>query len=100
MIDVVRWVRPTPPALEELQQWLRSEGRLAELFADPPGMKYGRHKHDFDDFVVVVTGRMVIATDRHEWILNPGDRLDIPAHTVHSAQMLGNDEVSYLSAAR
>jgi quercetin dioxygenase-like cupin family protein len=100
MMDIVRWARPKKPTLEELQRMLKSEGLDSELYADPPGVKYGRHKHDFDDFIVIVEGVMKIATDAHEWTLRPGDRIDIPANTHHRAEMLGKEDVRYLSAAK
>ena len=79
---------------------LRSEGLDCALYADAPGTKYARHKHDFDDFIVIVSGQMRIRVDLHEWILKPGDRLDLPANTIHSAEMVGKEEVKYLSAAK
>lgn len=100
MMDIVRWARPKKPTLEELRRMLKSEGLDSELYADRAGVKYGRHKHDFDDFVVIVEGTMKIATDEHEWTLRPGDRLDIPANTNHRAEMVGKDDVRYLSAAK
>jgi quercetin dioxygenase-like cupin family protein len=100
MMDIVRWARAKKPTLEELKRMLKSEGLDSELYADPPGVKYGRHKHDFDDFVVIVEGVMKIATDEHEWTLRPGDRIDIPANTLHRAEMLGKENVRYLSAAK
>jgi mannose-6-phosphate isomerase-like protein (cupin superfamily) len=100
MMDVVRWPRPKKPTLDELKRMLKSEGLESELYADRPGVKYGRHKHDFDDFVVIVEGKMKIATDEHEWTLGPGDRLDIPANTHHRAEVLGKSDVQYLSAAK
>lgn len=100
MMDVVRWPRPKKPTLDELKQMLKSEGLESELYSDRPGVKYGRHKHDFDDFVVIVEGVMKIATAEHEWTLHPGDRLDIPANTHHRAEVLGKVDVKYLSAAK
>jgi len=100
MMDVVRWNKTKKPTLEELRQGLVRQGLESELYSDPPKLKYGRHKHDFDDFIVIVTGRMKVITDHHEWVLKPGDRLDLPANTMHSAEMLGTTEVSYLSAAK
>ncbi|HEX7572858.1 MAG TPA: cupin domain-containing protein [Bacteroidota bacterium] len=100
MMDVVRWPKPKKPTLDELKRMLKSEGLESELYADRPGVKYGRHKHDFDDFVVIVEGKMKIATDEHEWTLGPGDRLDIPANTHHRAEVLGKGDVQYLSAAK
>jgi quercetin dioxygenase-like cupin family protein len=100
MMDVVRWSGPKKPTLDELKLKLKGEGLESEIYADRPGVKYGRHKHDFDDFVVIVEGKMKIATDGHEWTLGPGDRLDIPANTLHRAEVLGKVDVRYLSAAK
>jgi quercetin dioxygenase-like cupin family protein len=100
MMDVVRWSGPKKPTLDELKRLLQAETLESEVYADRPGVKYGRHKHDFDDFVVIVSGSMKIATDEHEWTLRPGDRLDIPANTYHRAEVIGKEDVRYLSAAK
>lgn len=100
MMDVVRWNKPKKPTLEELQASLRAEGLEYELYSDAPGTKYGRHKHMFEDFIVIVSGKMKLVTDNNEWTLKPGDRLDLPPKTVHSAEMVGKEEVQYLSAAK
>jgi len=100
MMDVVRWAGPKKPDLAGLKAMLAKEGLQAELYTDRPGVKYGRHKHDFDDFIVIVSGTMKLATDGFEWTLKPGDRLDIPANTPHRAEMTGKEEVRYLSAAK
>lgn len=100
MMDIVRWTKTKKPTLEELKALLAREGLECELYSDDARTKYGRHKHSFDDFVVIVSGKMKIMTDTHEWILNPGDRLDIPANTAHAAVVLSRNGVEYLSAAK
>jgi len=99
-MEVVRWNKPKKPTLEELKHKLSVEGLESELYSDRPGTKYARHKHPFDDFVMIVSGKMKIATDDGEWLLKPGDRINLPANTVHSAEVLGKEEVQYLSAAK
>lgn len=100
MMDVVRWTKSKKPTLEELQKHLATMGRESVLYSDLPGTKYGRHKHPFEDFIVIVSGKMKIITAAGEWTLKPGDRLDLPANTVHAAAMIGREEVHYLSAAK
>ena len=99
-MDVVRWTGKGKPTQQELRILLQAEGLTCTLYADVPGTKYGRHKHDFDDFVVIVAGQMKIGTDSHQWLMKPGDRLNIPANIVHWAEMMGTEEVTYLSAAK
>ncbi|MEK9136810.1 MAG: cupin domain-containing protein [Bacteroidota bacterium] len=98
--DIIPWNKKTKPTLEELKRILKAGGQECDLYSDPPGMKYGRHRHDFDDFVVIVSGKMKIGTDTGTWVLKPGDRLDLPANTIHWAEVMGKEEVKYLSAAK
>ena len=100
IVDIVPWSKKTKPTLDELKRMLNTEGHECELYSDPAGMKYGRHKHDFNDFVVIVSGNMKLGTDTGVWTMNPGDRIDLPAHTFHWAEVLGKEEVQYLSAAK
>jgi quercetin dioxygenase-like cupin family protein len=100
MLDIVRWAKPKKPTLGEIQKMLHAEGLEYDVFSDRPGIKYGRHKHPFDDFIVIVSGKMKITTDSSEWVMKPGDRLDLPAGTSHSAEMMGKEEVQYISAKK
>ena len=100
MIDLAPWKKPKKPTLDELKKMLEREGLAYELLAEEPGVKFGRHKHDFDDFVIIVTGKMKIGIEGHEWIMKPGDRLDLPANTPHWAEVVGKEAVQYLTAAK
>ncbi len=100
MVDIVRWTKPKKPTLGDLQKMLEAEGLEFEMYSDRPGTKYGRHKHPFDDFIVIVAGKMKIKTDKQEWLMKPGDRLDLPSNTSHTAEVVGREEVQYLSAAK
>lgn len=100
MLDVVHIAKSKKPTLQELTTILEKQGLQWELYSDRPGTKYGRHKHDFDDFIVIVQGKMKLGTDQGEWLMKPGDRLDLPRNTVHWAEMVGKEEVKYLSAAK
>lgn len=100
IVDVIQWNKKSKPTLDELKAMLKAQGLESELYSDPPGMKYGRHKHDFDDFVMIVSGKMKLGTEDGTWVMNPGDRIDLPSNTVHWAEVVGKDEVRYLSAAK
>jgi quercetin dioxygenase-like cupin family protein len=100
MMDVVRWTKSKKPTLDELEAMLRAEGLEFELYSDVPGTKYGRHKHPFEDFIVIVSGKMNLVTDTNQWTMKPGDRIDLPPNTFHSAEVVGKEEVRYLSAAK
>lgn len=99
-MDAIRWDKPKKPTIDELKARLAREGLHSGLFTDPPGAKYGRHKHDFDDFIVIVSGKMKLGIDGYEWVLKPGDRLDLPANTPHWAHVVGKEPVQYLSSEK
>jgi quercetin dioxygenase-like cupin family protein len=99
-MDILRLMEPGKATAQNLGEILRREGIESELCVDPPGTRYGRHKHDFDDVVVIVSGSMKVSTERQAWVMKPGDRLNIPAFTLHWAEVIGKEEVRYLSAAK
>jgi mannose-6-phosphate isomerase-like protein (cupin superfamily) len=98
-MEVVRWNTKRKPTELELRKSREREGPRCELHSDPPKIKYVRHRLDFDDFIVIVSRQMAIVTDKHEWLMTPGDRLDISANTVHRVEVVGKEEIRYLSAA-
>ena len=56
---------------------------------DPPGETYAPHKHDADQTVYLVEGGMQLEIGGRVYDLEPGDKLDVPAFTVHSATAPG-----------
>ncbi|MGA9119620.1 MAG: cupin domain-containing protein [Bacteroidota bacterium] len=99
IVDVTRMMDPKKATLETLKTMLERQGLSCEVVTDPPGTKYGMHKHEFDDFVVIVSGKMKLGTDTHTWTLEPGDRVDIPANSPHWAEVLGKKPVCYITSA-
>jgi len=97
--DVTRMMEPKKASVEALRAMLERQGLACEVVTDPPGTKYGMHKHEFDDFVVIASGKMKLGTEMHVWTLEPGDRIDIPANTPHWAEVLGKKPVCYITSA-
>jgi uncharacterized protein YjlB len=88
-IRVTRWsaeVRPTDSALRGLMQ---AEGLTPSLWSNGPFETYAAHSHDYDKAIYVVSGSITFglpsAGDAVE--LKAGDRLDLPAGTVHDASV-------------
>ena len=52
---------------------------------DAPGEVYGPHKHDADQTLYLVEGSLELEVDGRTHSLHPGDKLELPAFTVHSA---------------
>ncbi len=99
---LTRWNRETSPSLEALRSALTGEGLTVSEWADPAGTVYPVHAHAYPEVRVVVRGQLRVGLPEtgEEFILAPGDRLDLPANTPHWADVNGPGPVVYLSASR
>lgn len=99
IMDVVRMMEPRKATLEQLRSAMEREGHHCETVTDTPGTRYEMHRHPFDDFVVIVSGKMKLGTPEQTWLMEPGSRIDIPANTSHWAEVVGKKPVCYLTSA-
>ena len=53
---------------------------------DAPGEVYAPHKHDADQTLYLVEGSLDLTVGGSAYHLEPGDKLELPAFTVHSAE--------------
>jgi quercetin dioxygenase-like cupin family protein len=65
-----------------------------------PGDSYGDHSHPEAEIRWVVSGCMRVCLTNEDFILAPGDRLDLAAGVVHSAEVVGDEVVVTLCASR
>jgi Cupin domain len=54
-------------------------------WANGPDDRYGRHEHADEKVLFCLSGSIVFHLDDRDVELGPGDRLDLPAGTPHSA---------------
>lgn len=54
-------------------------------WANGPGDRYERHRHDAHKVLFCLEGSIVFHTDDGDLELTAGDRLDLPAGTAHAA---------------
>jgi quercetin dioxygenase-like cupin family protein len=83
----------------DLASRLRREGLDAQAWSNGPGDTYAPHSHGYDKVLVATSGSIVfhlIDTGRDVG-LNAGERLELPAGTVHGATV-GSGGVRCLEA--
>jgi quercetin dioxygenase-like cupin family protein len=75
------------------------EGLDASSWSNGPGDRYGAHDHGYDKVLVVAAGsiRFGLPATGEVVDLSVGDRLDLPAGTVHDA-FVGAEGVTCLEA--
>jgi quercetin dioxygenase-like cupin family protein len=86
--------------INKIRARLEQEGLSPYRFDMIPGDVYGDHAHPEAEIRWVVSGRMRIRVNDEEIILEPGDRLELAADVVHSADVFGDEAVVTLCASR
>jgi quercetin dioxygenase-like cupin family protein len=99
-IEVERWTEPTSPDPQELKTRLGGEGYSVFQWSDAPGTKYGPHAHGEDQTHWILSSELELRVGYEIYKLGPGDRDFLPANTMHSAFVLGDEPVVYLIGAK
>ena len=99
-IEVERWSDQTPPDAQELKTRLSREGYSVFQWSDAPGTRYGSHAHGEDQSHWILSGELELRVGYEIYTLGPGDRDFLPANTMHSASVPGDQPVTYLIGAK
>jgi quercetin dioxygenase-like cupin family protein len=72
---------------EELMARLKTEATGCYSWSNGPGDRYAAHSHNFEKVLYCVDGSIifVLESEGRRLELMPGDRMMLPAGTVHSA---------------
>lgn len=98
---VQRWNASDGPATEAvLRAKFESLGYAVAKYTYAPGTVFPDHKHDVDKIDAVVSGRLRLVVRGHMKMLAPGDWVEIPRGTVHSATVIGDESVVSLDAVK
>ena len=83
----------------DVERRLRSEGLEPSGWSNGPGDRYAAHDHPYDKVIAVERGliRFGLPSSGDAIDLAAGDRLDLPAGTLHNA-VVGPDGVGCLEA--
>lgn len=84
---VTPWNHPEPPAEAVLRQLLTDEELSFYAWGNAPHDTYTAHTHRYDKVIYVVRGSITFGLPHsgQALTLRPGDRLDLPAGTLHDA---------------
>ena len=83
------WEPKLPLSEETIQQLLAEENLSAYQWSNGPHDIYSAHTHPFDKVIYVLRGSITFGLPQlgKKLILQAGDRLDLPANTIHDAQV-------------
>jgi quercetin dioxygenase-like cupin family protein len=74
-------------AFDELMAKLKAEAGGCYSWSNGPGDRYAAHSHSFEKVLYCVDGSItfVLESEGKRLRLEPGDRMVLPAGTIHSA---------------
>ncbi len=99
-IQIDRWSETNLPDATELRDLLQREGYSVFQWTDAPGTKYGPHSHAEDQSHWILSGELELRVGHETYTLRAGDRDYLPANTIHSAFVPGDEPVIYLICAK
>lgn len=85
-LERIAWTEGAPPDEATARDRLAVDGFDAWAWTDSPGATYAPHRHEHDESLWVLAGEIAFVIDGETYRLGPGDRLRLPAGTVHAAE--------------
>ncbi len=93
-VRLERWQAADGPLSEKrMMRLLEFEGYDVLVFTYRPGTVFPEHQHAQDKCDGVLAGTLRITVGDAAFDLGPGDRLYVPAGTIHAAAVLGETTV-------
>lgn len=97
--EVTPWDGASTPSQAEIRRIFENENLSPSTWSNGPGDKYSAHSHGYHKVLYCLQGSIVFNVEGESVNLKPGDRLEIPPGTSHSADV-GPDGVSCMEAPR
>lgn len=98
-LEILPWDASDAPTEDGVRRRLEADGFSALCWSDAPGAHYDEHAHDRDESIWLVSGEIRFGAAGRELVLAPGDRLMLPAGTLHTADA-GPAGATYLIGQR
>lgn len=101
MATLQRWsAEQGPVRMSELRDMLQREGKHTAWWSDVPGTKSGEQARHWPETRWVVSGYLRVRVGAETFDLGPGDRLDLPADTPHTTEVIGLGTAIHLVGTR
>ncbi len=93
------WDRADEPTEWAIFSALRAEGLSPIPWSNGPGDHYGEHSHPYHKVLYCVRGGITFVVEGRQVPMKPGDRLELPPGTRHSA-VVGPDGTACVEGHR
>jgi quercetin dioxygenase-like cupin family protein len=101
-VHVEKWDSEKDGPLTEtaMRHKLTSQGYSCSTYTFRAGEAWPDHTHDISKKDAVVSGRLMVRMYGEKVILQPGDVVDVPRDTVHSAAVEGIEPVLFIDSTK
>lgn len=101
-MKIYRWNPDTDGPLTEaaLVNKLETLGYKCVRYTYPAGTCFPDHDHEIDKIDAVLQGTFKITMHAESVILTRGSYIEVPKHTIHSAEVIGNEAVVSIDAVK
>lgn len=89
---ITRWQAPIIPSKQQLHMILLSEGLEPYEEVHNPQAKVAENRRPFAEVRIIAAGEMIFNISGNQFVLRPGDRLEVPANTRYSYMAQGTSE--------
>lgn len=89
---VTRWQAPIIPSQAQLAALISSEGLDPIVEEFNPQQKVTEHRHPFTEIRYIVSGEMLFNIAGNQFLMRPGDRVEVPSNTKHWHTVNGNEK--------
>ncbi len=97
---ITRWQAPITPNKYQVQMILEAEGLEPYEEIYEPQAKVSEHRHPFCEVRVILAGEMLFNISGNQFLLRPGDRVEIPGNTKHFHTAQGGEPCISICAQR
>ena len=87
MTEVIKGFGQAGPLPADLLAFLPAQGSI-ELQRDVPGKVHDFHRHTVDEVLFVIAGSLVFNWEGESQLCRPGDRIVLPAGTLHRSEAM------------
>lgn len=92
MTEVIEGTGRAIPLPDELRGFLPAQGSV-ELQRDAPGKVHDFHRHPVDEVLLILEGSLAFTWDTGSRLCRAGDRIVLPAGTLHRSEATGEGAV-------
>ncbi|KAH3777506.1 hypothetical protein DPMN_178953 [Dreissena polymorpha] len=89
-----------PLTIENMEKKLCKLGYTCTMYKFPPGTNFPDHTHSITKKDSILMGKFQFSMYGETVVMQPGDMIEVPKNTVHSAKVVGNETVTFFDASQ